>query len=120
MKVIIAGSRTVTDMETVQKAIEESKFEIKEVVSGCAKGVDTLGIVWAYNNNVPVAPYPANWEVNGKRAGFLRNQSMADYSDALIAIWDGKSRGTADMISRAEKKGLKLYIHLVEKKEKEF
>lgn len=112
MKVIIAGSRTVTELPEVIKAIKLSGFEIKEVVSGaCPKGVDQLGEYWANLNNIPIKQFIAQWSIHGKGAGVLRNQLMADYADALIAVWDGESKGTADMIVRAQSKGLKVFIY---------
>ncbi len=57
--------------------------------------------------------YPAAWDTYGLKAGYIRNEEMADNADALIAIWDGKSRGTKHMIDIATRKGLRVYIHEV-------
>jgi len=111
VKTIVAGSRTIKDKSLVAYVIKRSGFKITEVVSGRAKGVDTLGEEVAHDLGVSVKPFPANWNKHGKAAGYIRNQEMADYAEALIAIWDGKSRGTRDMISRAKKKGLKVFVH---------
>lgn len=113
MKVIIAGSRIISNSLIIDEAIEKADFQITEVVSGCARGVDTLGELWAIANGIPVRRFPADWTKYGKSAGFIRNQEMANYADALIAVWDGKSRGTADMINRAKKHGLEIYVYLV-------
>jgi hypothetical protein len=122
MKVIIAGSRNITDYEEVCRAILFSNFDdISEVVSGKAKGVDTLGERFAKEFDIPLKEFPAKWRpspgVYDKAAGIKRNVEMANYADALIALWDGKSPGTKHMISIAEKKGLKVYVHLVKEKE---
>ena len=109
MKVIIAGSRTITDFFIVQKAVEKSGFKITEVVSGCAKGVDKLGEMWARQNKVLVKRFPAKWGVYGKKAGSVRNHKMAEYGDALIACWDGKSTGTYDMINQMRNKPTYVY-----------
>lgn len=98
MKVVIAGSRSIQKQEDVDYAMSFCPFEITEVVSGGATGVDTLGENWAKANNIPVKVFPAQWDLHGKAAGFIRNEQMAKYADALIAIWDGKSRGTEHMI----------------------
>lgn len=100
MKVIIAGSRDVKDYMLVARTVEESgwKDKITEVVSGCAAGVDTLGEQWARANNIPIKEMPANWNQYGNSAGPMRNRQMAEYADAAIVIWDGKSRGTRNMI----------------------
>lgn len=114
MKTIIAGSRHITDMDIVISAINNSKFIITEVVCGCAKGVDELGKQWAKSNNIKIKYFKPAWEIFGPAAGPRRNQAMADYADALIAVWDGKSKGTVDMIRRAKKFNLKTYVFLLE------
>lgn len=110
MKVIIAGSRSITDYETVAKAIEESEFEITEVVSGTARGVDRLGEAYAKIHNIPLKQFPADWNGLGRYAGLARNRQMAKYADAAIIVWDGSSRGASDMIFQAKTAGLKTFI----------
>lgn len=110
MKVIIAGSRTITDMDAVTQAVEDSGFEITEVVSGGASGVDTLGEQWADANGVGVRRFPADWRAHGRAAGPIRNRQMAEYADALIAIWDRRSKGTMNMIAEAAAKGLEVFV----------
>jgi hypothetical protein len=111
---IIAGSRDITNYITVLEAINHSGFEIDTVVSGGARGVDDLGVRWAEENNKNYIVFPAKWGKHGKGAGHVRNREMAEYADALIAVWDGKSRGTANMIKEAEKRNLEIYIHHVD------
>lgn len=114
LKVIIAGSRSVKQMGLVVQAIERSGFSIIEVVCGEAEGPDTLGKRWAIQNGIAVKSMPADWWVNGhynKLAGFERNHSMGDYADALIAVWDGVSGGTKDMIQYMKKLGKPSYVH---------
>jgi len=113
MKVIIAGGRHYYNYEVVKEAIKESDYQIDEVVCGCATGVDSLGERWAKENNIPIHRFSANWDEHGRAAGPIRNQKMAEYADGLIAVWDGKSIGTKDMISRANKKKLSLFVHRV-------
>jgi len=111
MRTIIAGSRSITDLAVVEKAVKDSGFAITEVVSGGARGVDRLGEKLANDCGLPCAVFPAEWKRYGKRAGFLRNSQMAEYAEALVAVWDGKSRGTAHMVSEAKDRGLRVYIH---------
>lgn len=111
MKTIIAGSRTIKDYLIVENAIKESGFKITQVVSGCAPGVDKLGEKWAVKHGVPIKEFPANWDEYGKAAGPIRNQQMAEYAEALIAVWDGVSTGTEDMIKKAQRKGLKGFVY---------
>lgn len=110
MKTIIAGSRTITEYQYILDAIHESEFEITEIVSGTAKGVDILGERYAKESNILLTKYPADWNKYGKSAGYIRNAEMAKYADQLIAIWDGDSRGTKNMIDIAEKHNLKIYV----------
>ena len=117
MKTIVAGSRSITNKEVVLRAVKESGFNITEVVSGRALGVDTLGEEIAKDMGLPVKPFPANWGKYGPGAGFLRNSEMADYAEALIAVWDGDSPGTADMISKMGKRKKKIFIHKEKKNE---
>lgn len=111
MKVIIAGSRDITDMAEINAAIADSKFEITEVVCGMARGVDLLGKAWANYLGIPVTQFPADWDRYGKRAGYRRNIEMGEYADALIAVWDGVSLGTKHMIDIARARRLRVYVH---------
>lgn len=113
MKVIIAGSRSITKYSYVLRAIRESNFEITEVVSGTANGVDRLGETYANLKQIPCERFPADWNNYGKYAGPRRNNEMAKYADALIAVWDGHSSGTKNMIELARKWGLKIFVYEV-------
>lgn len=110
MKVIVAGSRHCTDKDLVLAAISASGFEITEIVSGCAKGVDTIGEEIAHDTGIPVKLFPADWARYGRGAGPVRNRQMADYADALVAVLFNNSRGTANMIATATKLGLKVHV----------
>lgn len=113
MKVIIAGSRTITDYNLVLKAVKESNFDITEVVSGMAKGVDTLAAKYANDNKIPLKKFYADWKdlshpnadirqnsfgKYDKNAGLRRNRKMGKYADALIAVSKNNSTGTRHMI----------------------
>lgn len=110
MKVIIAGTRSVEDYALVVQAVERSGYEITEVVSGCATGIDRLGEQWARTNNVPIKEMPADWSRYGNSAGPYRNRAMADYADAAIIVWDGQSRGTRNMIENMIRRKKPYYI----------
>lgn len=115
MRCIIAGSRSITDPSDVDDAIRSSGWfeKIETVLSGTARGVDRMGERWAENHVRHVERWPADWNRHGKSAGFLRNQDMAANADALIAVWDGKSRGTSHMVGVAYQAGLYVYVHTV-------
>jgi len=118
MRVIIAGSRTITDPLELEKAIKLSGFDITEVFSGGAMGPDSLGEAWANKNRIPVRFYCPDWDTFGKKAGPIRNSLMAADAEALILVWDGLSKGSKDMLNKANAKDLKVYVHLVKKEEK--
>lgn len=106
MKVVISGSRTIKDKDLVWKALNDSKFEVTELISGGAQGVDKLGEDWARSKNIPIKVYKPHYAIeNPKYAPLLRNMSMAQDGDALVAVWENGSRGTAHMIGCMEKLG---------------
>ena len=113
MKVIVAGTRTICDYNVVVEAITKSQFVIDELVSGNAPGIDTQGEIFAKKNNIPCRLFPADWEKLKQWAGPARNHEMSLYADALIAVWDGKSGGTHDMIKKMRKRRKPVFIHYV-------
>jgi len=111
MKVVICGSRAITDKDLVEFLIENSGFEITEVIEGGARGVDKIAGEWATAQNLPLTIMKAEWHLYGNRAGPVRNHQMVKAGDAVIAVWDGKSRGTRSTIeyANAEKKPVKVW-----------
>lgn len=115
-RVIVAGGRLFDDYDFMDEKLqvllkEKLKTHNVIIVSGGAKGADTLGERWAEAHGVKCIRYPALWEVHGKRAGFIRNQEMADNADALVAFPVNQSNGTRDMIFRARRLGLKVKVY---------
>lgn len=84
---------------------------ITTVISGGARGADAHGEALAVYLDVPCERYPADWDKHGRRAGLIRNAEMAKIADALLAVWDGKSRGTLHMINQARKRGLRVHVY---------
>lgn len=133
MKVIIAGSRSITSLVEIYRAVVLSRFEISEVVCGCADGVDRLGFTMARQIERPVHFFPAWpdqhwWAAKNARpnerieahhgehwraAGHIRNAEMAKYADALVLVWDGQSAGSKSMLAQAKSQGLKIYERIV-------
>lgn len=119
MKVIIAGGRQLPISENkiwlVSDAIHKSgwKDQITEIVSGGCRGIDLAGEQFADDYKIPVKRFMPDWEHEGKAAGPIRNSQMANYADALILIWDGSSKGSADMLKKARAKNLLIYEYLV-------
>jgi hypothetical protein len=115
VKVIIAGHRDYEDYDELLVAIDECPFEITEVVSGHARGVDQMGERWSETVlHKDATVFPADWDRFGNGAGPIRNAEMARYGEALIALWDGRQHGgTWNMIKQARLRRLKVHIHRV-------
>lgn len=116
-RVIIAGSRTFEDYNILKEYMDFLLRDIKtkeeiEIVSGQARGADALGERYALDRGYIVKQFPADWTRYARRAGIMRNEKMGDYADALVAFWDGKSRGTKHMIEYAKSKNLKVRVKL--------
>lgn len=114
-KIIIAGGRDFMDYnllkEKANKILQEKRVSYKIVIiSGCARGADTLGLRYASENAFDVEEYPADWDKYGKKAGYMRNVEMAKNADALIAFWDSKSKGTKHMIDIATERNLPIRV----------
>jgi len=113
MKVIIAGSRSFRNYSFLTSKLDllfSRCTEEIEIVSGTARGTDTLGEHYAHAKNLKLHKFPAAWNFNGRSAGYIRNEKMAKFSDALVAFWDGKSRGTHHMIDLAKKHSLRVRV----------
>jgi hypothetical protein len=132
IKLIIAGSRDITNYAKVKpiidKLIKENKLVVAEVFSGKAKGMDTLGEKWANENDIPVREFPALWNdlkakgaiikegYYGKynaKAGLDRNTEMGNGADAAIVIWTGDSSGSEHMIETMINLGKPVYKEIV-------
>lgn len=118
-RVIIAGTRTFSNYSLLaeyadKKLAEVSKKDSIEIVSGGASGADALGERYAIERGYCIRRFDAEWRKYGRAAGPRRNKQMAEYADALLAYWDGKSRGTKNMIELAREKGLKIKVKLYE------
>ena len=115
-RIIIAGGRKFNDYEMLKRTMlkfirklhDHIDFNKIEIISGNANGTDKLGEKFAREYNYNLSVMPAQWDLHGKSAGYVRNNEMlvyakeADYS-VLVAFWDGKSKGTKDMIDISRK-----------------
>lgn len=114
-RVIVAGGREFNDYELLMSKCDYYlQNKLKEgrvvIVSGHATGADSLGERYAQERGLECEQYPADWKTHGRAAGPIRNAQMAEVADALIAFWNGQSRGTANMINLAKSKGLKVAV----------
>jgi len=113
MKVAIVGSRGFNDMELLRATLEEFRGQITLIVSGGAKGADTLGEQYAKENGIPTLIFKPDWEKHGKAAGFIRNKDIVENADTVVAMWDGASHGTENSIQHGYKmnKRVKIVIY---------
>lgn len=112
-RVIVAGGRDFTDYKLAKEKIDYYLEDLKgnyEIVCGMARGSDMLGFKYAMDNNKKIHSFPANWDKFGKRAGYIRNEEMAKFSDVLIAFWNGRSKGTGHMIELARQYKLGIVV----------
>ena len=117
-KVIIAGGRDFDNYLYLCEVCDhmlQNKSDI-EVVSGVARGADTLGEKYAKERGYALKRFPADWNKNGLGAGPIRNKEMGNYGDALIAFWDGSSKGTKNMIEVARANNLQIKVSIYQKK----
>ncbi len=119
-RIIVAGSRSFDDYSLLESKLDELLKDISgevEIVSGNAKGADTLGEQYALNRGLSLHIMKADWKRYGRRAGFIRNKQMLDYASEetplLVAFWDGFSNGTRDMIERTQQARARALIVLI-------
>lgn len=119
MKWVITGSRGIKDIEYIGNILTYNLNiygKPTEFIHGGCWGVDNIGKMWALANHIPVKEFPAEWGKYGKSAGPRRNKAMADYcsaNDICIAIWDGNSKGTKNMIDNCKKKGMSVLVYKI-------
>lgn len=104
MKLIIAGSRSLSvNSDFIAQVLYHYELPNDlEIVSGGAKGIDSSADMFAEDCAYPFKLFKADWDFYGKKAGFVRNIEMAEYADALLAIWDGVSKGTLHMLNEMD------------------
>lgn len=119
---VVAGSRSISDYDVVHKAIIDSPFWPMyhgTIISGDAAGVDKqvnqfASELWDGGDfDIDFEEYEANWDTHGKAAGPIRNEEMAKEADALIAVWDGESNGTRNMIEKALEQNCEIFITVI-------
>lgn len=116
MRLVIAGSRFMENVDLFLKAMDMCKFDFDSIIQGGARGVDRMAKLAAAALKIPSLEVPADWNdidnlderfigikpdgtQYNKAAGHIRNTEMSKIGDALFAIWDGRSSGTYDMIT---------------------
>lgn len=108
MKVAVIGSRGL-HINNIESYLPK---ETTELVSGGAKGIDSCIQLYADKNRIPIKVFLPEYDKFGRAAPIIRNIKIIEYSDNVIAIWNGKSRGTKFVIDECTKrnKPCKVYI----------
>lgn len=111
LRVLVTGSRSWTAREEVYGVLDELRPDIV-IHGGCPTGADAMASAWCQLHGVAEDVFPADWEVHGRRAGYLRNQAMIDEGpDLVVAFRREGSRGTQMTIDLARKAGLQVRIY---------
>ena len=110
MRTIIAASRNCVDENVLLKALDTIKWVPTVVLSVNDWVWHKFSENWANQYNIPIEKYIVNWNNHGKLGSNIRNVEMAKNAEALIALWDGESKGTKHMIETAQKHKLKVFV----------
>lgn len=114
MRLALVGSRLFSSYNVLYHALLEIlEDKVDVIVSGGAKGADTLAEQFAREWGIPVLVLLPNWDKFGRSAGMIRNKSILDNCDKLVAFWDGRSPGTVNSINMANKNNKLLKVILV-------
>jgi SLOG family YspA-like protein len=110
MRLLVCGSRSWSNLKLMHAYV--SLLGPSLIIHGGARGADLMSGEVAKRLGIPFLVYPADWKHNGIRAGFIRNQQMLNEGkpDHVLACWDGKSRGTVDMMERTRKANIPLTV----------
>lgn len=110
MKVLVCGSRHFDNYDWLREELE--KYEITEIIEGGARGADRMAATYARSKSIKFTEFPANWEKHGKAAGPIRNIQMLKEGvpDLVVAFMGPNSRGTAHMVSIAQKAGVETIV----------
>ena len=106
MKLLIAGSRSITSFDLSPYVPDE----VDLIITGGAKGIDTLAEAYAKERGIPTLTVKPRYEKYGRAAPILRDEEMVDMADAVLVIWDGVSRGSKHTADYACKKGKPLTV----------
>ena len=108
MKLAVIGSRGFSDYPRLSLAIDQhfsddGVLSVSEIISGGATGADSLGAQFAREHGIKLTEHLPDWNLYGKRAGFVRNELIIRDADAVLCAWDGISKGTANSLSIAKR-----------------
>lgn len=112
MKVAVIGSRNFDDYGVLEAFLDGLRLDagIEVIVSGGARGADSLAERYAGERDIPMEVHRPDWKTFGRSAAFIRNRAIVDCSDMVVAFWDGKSRGTENAVDYARRKGKRVHV----------
>lgn len=104
-KIMVCGSRTINDEKLIFSKLDDILIDYPNMVliSGNAKGVDSIGEKWAKSHDIQIELYKPDWQKYGRAAGIIRNKVMVENSDFVVIFWDGVSKGTKSDIDFCKK-----------------
>jgi hypothetical protein len=115
MNVLVCGGRDYADVRALNEALDAIHREINvtRLIHGAARGADSLGSAWARSRGIPAIAFPADWNKDGKAAGFVRNARMLREGGPDLVVAFPGGRGTAHMVSLAKAAGVPVRQELV-------
>lgn len=116
VKLIIAGGRDYDNYNELERVTDYMLSNLITthkivIVSGGARGADSLAVQYAQIRGYELITMPADWEAHGRSAGYVRNAQMAEVATHLLAFWDGRSRGTKHMVDIAHSMKIKVHVN---------
>lgn len=111
MNIGVVGSRSFSNYKYMKKILDVYCVKSSKIISGGADGADTLAIQYAKKNGIDYEEFFPEWNRYGLSAGFIRNKTIVENSDVIIAFWDGRSKGTAHTIRLAKEAEIPVYIY---------
>ena len=109
MKIAIIGSRGIDRIDLSRYIPDETS----KIVSGGAKGVDTLAREYAREHKIKLTEFLPKYKIYGRGAPLRRNIEIIEYADIILAFWDGKSRGTKYVIENCRKRNIPIIVYLI-------
>lgn len=109
MIIAVIGSRHFSDYKLLESTLA-SLPEITQIISGGAKGADSLAEMYARQHQIPLVVFKADWKKYGRSAGIARNREIIEAAEMVVVFWDGKSKGTASSLALARTKGIPVRV----------
>ena len=109
--IAVIGSRTFADYDLLEETLVH--YQISKLISGGAKGADSLAERYATNHCIELVVFKPDWKKYGRGAGPIRNRDIVDAADLVIAFWDGKSKGTKSALDYAQQKNKQVIINFI-------